>query len=250
MPSMKRLLIVMAVSMFAVHTMAQKTTVDSTASGASVKPKKKSSFILGDHANDHFLFQLGYSDFLNKKDSVSTKAFGRSLNMYFMMAFNSENDPRFSVAVGLGFGSDNYYLNKERIDLTNPTRGVFYADTADNYRRSKLTMAYIELPAEIRYASNPTNLNHSWKFALGIKAGLLTSAQTKVKMIRDINGLTDYTTKVRDKRLFTPGRVVGTFRVGYGVFSLFGQTDITNFFKSGAGPEIRPWTLGITLSGL
>lgn len=250
MPSMKRLLIVLTVSLFAVHTMAQKTT-DSTAASATVKPKKKfGSFVLGDHANDHLLIQLGYSDFLSKKDSVSTKAFGRSFNMYFMMAFNSLSDPHFSVAVGLGFGSDNYYLNKERIDLTNPTRGVFYADTADNYRRSKLTMSYIELPAEIRYASNPTNLNHSWKFALGIKAGLLTSSQTKVKMLRDINGLTDYTTKVRDKHLFTPGRLVGQFRVGYGVFSLFGQADITNFFRSGDGPSIRPWTAGVTISGL
>ena len=247
MPSMKRILIVLAVSLFAVHTMAQKTSTDST---AAAKPKKKAGFILGDHANDHLLIQLGYSDFLSKKDSVSTKAFGRSFNMYFMMAFNSESDPRFSLAAGLGFGTDNYYLNKQRIDLTNPSRGVFYTDTADAYRRSKLTMAYLELPAEIRYSSNPSNPNHAWKFALGIKAGLLLSAHTKVKMQRDVNGLTDYTLKVKDDHLFTPGRVVGTFRFGYGVFSLFTQTDITNYFKSGDGPSIRPFTVGFTVSGL
>jgi hypothetical protein len=123
-------------------------------------------------------------------------------------------------------------------------------DTADNYRRSKLTMAYLELPAEVRFSTNPSNPNHAWKFALGVKAGLLLNAHTKVKMIRDVNGFTNYTTKVKDNHLFTPGRFAGTFRVGYGVFSLFGQTDITNFFRSGDGPTIRPWTLGITISGL
>lgn len=249
---MKRILIVMAVSLFAVQTMAQKTTVDSTSATKPAPPakKKRFGFILGDHANDHLLLQLGYCDFLNKNDSVSLKSVGRSVNAYFMMAFNDLVDPRFSLAAGLGFGTDNYYLNKQRIDLTNPNRGTFYTDTADDYRRSKLAMAYLEAPIEARYSSNPTNPNHAWKFAVGIKAGLLLSAHTKVKMLRDVNGLTDYTLKYKDDHLFTPGRIAGTLRFGYGVISLFLQADITNYFKVDDGPAIRPYTAGITISGL
>jgi hypothetical protein len=246
---MKRILIVLAVSFVALHTMAQ-TKVDSTT--YSTKPKKKSwsNVILGDQANDHFLFQLGYSDFLNKQDSVSTKGIGRSVNMYFMMAFADKQDNRFSAAVGLGFGSDNYYLNKERIDLTNPARATFYTDTADDYRKSKLNATYIEIPLEARYSSNPANPNHAWKVALGVKAGLLAGIKTKVKMLRDINGIPDYTLKTKDDHLFNPVRAAGTLRVGYGVVSLFFQTDITSFIKSGDGPSIRPYTAGVTISGL
>jgi hypothetical protein len=244
---MKRILIVMAVSLLAGHTMAQTTTVDSS---EAVKPKKKSNFILGDQPNDHFLLQFGYSDFLHKQDSVSLKSVGRSLNVYFMMAFNDQEDARFSLALGLGFGSDNYYLNKQRIDLTNPNRGTFYTDTADSYRRSKLTMTYLEIPVELRYSSRPNDPNHSWKFALGVKGGLLLSGHTKVKMLRDVNGITDYTLKVKDDRLFTPARAAGEVRFGYGVLSLFIQSDITNFFKVNDGPSVRPYTIGFTVSGL
>jgi hypothetical protein len=246
---MKRILIVMAVSLFALHTMAQKITADST---TATKPKKKnwSNVILGDQANDHFLLQLGYSDFLHKQDSVGTKGIGRTFNAYFMMAFTSKTDQRLSVAVGLGFGSDNYYLNKERVDLTNPSRATFYTDTADDYRKSKLNANYLEIPIEARFSSNPTDPNKSWKLAIGIKGGLLTSVKTKVKMLRDINGIPDYTLKTKDDHLFNPARVAGTLRFGYGVFSLFTQVDITSFIKNGDGPNIRPYTIGLTLSGL
>ncbi len=245
---MKRLLIVMVASLFALHSLAQKTSTDST--GTQKPHKKRFNFVLGDHANDHLLLQLGYSDFLNKQDSVSTKGFGRSTNVYFMMAFNFVSAPKFSVAVGAGIGADNYYLNKERIDLTNQTRATFYSDTLDQYRRSKLAMNFVEVPLELRYSSNPDNPNHAWKFALGIKAGLLVNAHTKVKMLRDINGIPNYTLKTKDNHLFDEERAAGTFRFGYGVLSLFTQVDITNFFKANDGVNIRPYTVGITVSGL
>lgn len=244
---MKRILIVMAVSLFAVHTMAQKSPADST---ATAKQKKKFNFILGDHANDHLMLQLGYSDFLNKHDSVSLRGFSRSVNAYFMMAFNSVSDPRFSLAVGLGVGTDNYYLNKQRIDITNQQRGTFVTDTANDYKKSKLAMAYLQLPLELRFSSNPDNPNRAWKFALGVKGGLLMSAHTKVKMIRDVNGVPNYTIKYKDNHLFNSATADGTFRVGYGVFSLFTDVEITNFFKANAGPPIRPFTVGVTISGL
>ena len=245
---MKRILIVMAVSLFAVHAMAQKTTTDST---FTAKKKKKGwSNVIGDRANDHFMFQVGYSDFLNKQDSVGTKGIGRSLNGYFMLDFASKTDQRFSLGVGLGFGTDNYYLNKETVNLTDPNRITFVTDTADQFRKSKLTAAFFEAPIEGRYSSNPENPNKAWKFAIGMKLGVLLSMHTKEKIIRDVNGLTNYTLKQKDDHLFNPIRSAGYLRFGYGVFSLFTQVDITSFIKQGDGPSIRPYTAGITISGL
>jgi hypothetical protein len=236
----------MAVSLFAVHAMAQKTTTDTTA-------KKKQTWanaILGDHSDDHFMFQLGFSDFLNKNDSISTKGIGRSFNAYFMKSFHFKNNDRFAFALGLGFGTDNYYLNKELVDLKNPTRIVFLRDTIDQYRRSKITAAFVEVPAEIRYNANPDNLNSSWKFALGVKLGALLSVHTKVKYTRDIENNIDYTAKEKDNRMFNPVRAAGYFRFGYGVWSLFMQVTMTSFIKIGDGPPIIPYTAGIAISGL
>jgi hypothetical protein len=246
---MKRILIVLAVSLFAVHAVAQKTASDSSSS--TMKKKHNwSHAILGDQPNDHFLLQIGYSDFLSKQDSVSTKGFGRSFNSYFMMAFADKDDNRFSLGVGLGVGTDNYYLNKEVVDLNNQSQLIFVSDTADTFKKSKFTAAYVEAPVEGRFSSNPGDPNSAWKFAIGFKLGYLLSLHTKEKLVRDQEGIPDYTIKQKNDRLFNPVRLAGTLRFGYGVVSLFTQVDITSFVKNGDGPSIRPYTIGFTLSGL
>jgi hypothetical protein len=238
----------MAVSLFAVHAMAQKTTTDTTT-------KKKNTWahaILGDHSDDHFMFQLGYDDFLNKHDSISLKGIGRSFNAYFMKAFPFKTDKRFAFALGLGFGTDNYYLNKEVVanNLNNGTRVTFISDTIDAFKKTKLAVGFLEAPAEIRYNAHPDNMNNTWKFALGVKLGVLLSAHTKEKFSRDQNNLVDYTLKYRDTKLFNPVRAASYFRIGYGVWSLFMQVTMTSFIKVGDGPPLIPYTAGIGISGL
>jgi hypothetical protein len=43
---------------------------------------------------------------------------------------------------------------------------------------------------------------------------------------------------------------MGTARVGIGVFSIFGAYQITSVLKTGAGPDMKLYQVGITLSGL
>lgn len=245
---MKRILLLLAVSVFAVHAMAQNTTSDTT----SKKKNNLAHSILGDHSDDHFMFQLGYDDFLNKHDSVSLKGIGRGFNAYFMKAFHFKNSKNFAFSLGLGFGTDNYYLNKEIVanGLNNGNRVTFVSDTIDQFKKTKLAVGYLEAPAEIRYVKNPDNMNATWKFALGVKLGALLTAHTKEKFSRDQNNLVDYTLKIRDTKLFNPVRAAGYFRIGYGVWSLFYQMDITSFIRTGDGPPIIPFTAGIGISGL
>ena len=39
-------------------------------------------------------------------------------------------------------------------------------------------------------------------------------------------------------------------RVGYGNLSLFGTYQIGSLIKEGLGPQVKPYTIGLTLSGL
>jgi len=64
------------------------------------------------------------------------------------------------------------------------------------------------------------------------------------------NLINDYVMKESSKRFFNKNRLSGMVRVGYGHISLFGSYQFTQLFKDGAGPIVRPYTIGLNFSGL
>jgi hypothetical protein len=56
--------------------------------------------------------------------------------------------------------------------------------------------------------------------------------------------------KESSTKFFNKNRLSVTGRVGYGHFSLFGSYQLTTLFKDGFGPSVRPFSIGLTLSGL
>jgi hypothetical protein len=66
-----------------------------------------------------------------------------------------------------------------------------------------------------------------------------------------ISGFSDkFVQKQKDKYFFNGNRLVGTMRVGYGNLSLYGTYQLGSFIKEGLGPAVKPFSVGITLSGL
>ena len=110
----------------------------------------------------------------------------------------------------------------------------------------------MEAPIEIRYTADPANEKKSWKFALGIKVGTMVNAHTKGKTLENkSNSPIDYSTQKESKKTFFNGtRLAATARVGMGNFSLFGSYSITSLIKDVAGPAIRPYQVGLCISGL
>jgi len=96
------------------------------------------------------------------------------------------------------------------------------------------------------------NSDKSFKWAIGVKVGTMLDAHTRNKTLEDKNGNTinDYKMKESSKRYFNTTRLVGTARVGIGHFSLYGTYQITSLFKEGVAADIKPWSIGLTLSGL
>ena len=62
--------------------------------------------------------------------------------------------------------------------------------------------------------------------------------------------INDYTMKEASKKFFNTTRISGMARIGFGHFSLYGSYQFTTLFKDGSGPEVRPFSIGLTLSGL
>ncbi|MES2773412.1 MAG: outer membrane beta-barrel protein [Bacteroidota bacterium] len=227
----------------------------------STKKAKRdwSKIDLSSRADDHFLIQFGSDNWAGKPDSIRTKGFSRHFNMYLMLDKPFKTDPRFSIAGGLGIGSSNIFFEKTVIDIagkTNSNRLVFQnADSLNHFKKYKLVTAYAEVPIELRYSSNPENGNKSWKLALGVKVGTMLDAHTKGKEPQDKNdntiaGQAKVVEKEKSKKFFNGTRIATTFRIGYGHFSLYGAYQVNSLIKDGFGPQIKPWSIGLCLSGL
>ncbi len=233
------------------------TAVAQTDSAANPKKKDWSKVKLGRRANDHFLVELGYDNWAGTPDTINITGLSRSFNFYFMFDMPFKTDQRFSIGAGLGVGSSNIFFHDEYVDVSAiESSGATLAFTdqtgGNHFKKFKLVSTYLEVPVELRFAVDPENTNKSWKFALGVKTGLLLSAYTKAKdMENNANQvINSYIQKESSKRYFNGARIAGTARISYGVFGIFGQLQATSFIKSGAGPAVYPFSIGICLSGL
>lgn len=211
---------------------------------------------LGNRAADHFMVQIAGNFWSGAADSVSRniKSFNRSANVYLMYDKQFKTNPRLSAAIGIGVGTSNIYFDKmeARIASTNPKLPFIRTDTGNNYKKYKLSTAFVEIPVELRFMAKPETPNKSIKGAIGVKVGTLVNAHTKGKNLQNaanakLNGLT---VKENSKAYFNTTRVAATARVGYGIFSLFGAYNITSMFKDGVAPDTKLLQIGFTISGL
>ena len=239
-------------------TTATSTITTDTTAVSPVEPvktrKAKTKIDLSNRSSDHFMLQYGFDNWSTNTDSVKPSGFSRFFNVYFMLDKPFKTNPHMSVGLGVGVGSSNMFFEKTYIDVkvtasALPFRNV---DSANHFKKFKLTTIFLEAPIELRYSSDPENANKAFKAALGVKVGTLLKAYTKGKTLQDKNDNTinPYIAKESSKKFFNSTRLAATARVGLGIFSIYGAYQITGFLKDGAGPDIRPYSIGIAISGL
>lgn len=220
----------------------------------STLTRKKEPRSLAGRANDHFMVQLGYTGWAGKPDSINTGGLSKSFNIYFMFDFPFKTNPKLSMAFGPGISSDHIIFKDTYVGIKDPTTILHFRDQSDtnHFKKTKLNTTYLEAPVEFRYVARPFNSDKSFKFAIGAKVGTMINAHTRNKDLENKNGntLNSYTMKETSKRFFNTTRLVGTARVGVGHFTLYGSYQLTALFKEGVAAEIRPYSIGLTISGL
>ena len=211
---------------------------------------------LADRAGDHLMIQLATDHWTGAPDSISShlKGLSRGANVYIMMNKPFKNNTRLSAAFGVGVGTSNMYFKTLKVDITSTKTILPFTslDSTDRFKKYKLTTAYLEIPVELRFTDNPEKNNKSFKAALGIKVGTLLNVHTKGKNLQSKTGgnVNSFTEKENSKRYFNSTRLSVTGRIGLGNFSLFGSYQINNLLKDGVGPDIKPFQVGLSLSGL
>ena len=225
--------------------------------GTAFGQKKKDwSKLNVDRAGDHFMIQISKDNWTGVPDSIKNRmtGFSRGLNVAVMLNKPFKSDPRWSVALGLGISHSSIFFKNTSVDLKAagtvlPFRNL---DSSDRFKKYKLANTFAEVPIELRYTFDPINEKKSWKIALGVKVGTMLNAHTKGKTLQNKSGTTigSFTEKESKKTFFNGTRLSATARVGIGNFSLFGAYSITSLLKDVAGAAIRPYQIGLAISGL
>ena len=240
---MKKLLFIAGFLLSATLITAQETT--------TVPAKQKPS--LANRANDHFLVQLGYHGWNNIPDTINRKGISKTFNVYFMFDFPFKTNPKLSMAFGPGIASDHMLFEKTAVGIKDNAPQIFFTDQTDtnHFKKTKLATVWLEAPVEFRYSADPYT-GKGFKFAMGVKVGTLLNAHTRNSKLQSKSetSINDFVSKETSKRFFNRTRLSGMLRAGYGHFTLFGSYSFTPLFKDALGPEVRPFTIGITLSGL
>jgi hypothetical protein len=225
---------------------------------AQSNPPEKKMADLSSRPADHLMIQFGTDSWTGGPDSVKTSGIGRHFNIYFMMDKPFRTNNKFSLAYGVGFGTNNQYIDKGTfVDLAQVANSIRFKQLdslANRFDKHKVATVYLQVPAEIRYYSNPANPAKSWKFAAGLKVGLLFKGFTKSKDLQTFNGSSlygkTYVQKINNKRFFTNNDFTLTARAGYGIISMNLGYSVSPVVRDGFGPAFNRLSVGLSISGL
>ena len=126
-------------------------------------------------------------------------------------------------------------------------------DDETEFKKNKLATTYIDFPIELRFRSRPNEKDGQFKFAVGIRPGLLVKSHIKYKGdgFRTQDN-PDETVKFKEFKIknLERFRYGVSARFGYGAFNVFGTYYISDLFKDGLGPDVNPFLIGIAITGI
>jgi hypothetical protein len=212
------------------------------------KDKKKARF------NGHWAgFNLGINGYMtpdNELDMPQDYAFldlryEKSINVQlnlFEQNFNLIGN-KLGLVTGLGFEWYNYrFDNQVKLDHTTDEIAVV-ENPGKEYSKSKLNVRYLNIPLILELQSNPKSNVNSFHIGAGVIGGVRVGSHTK--NVYETNKTQKE--KVRDDFHLNPFKADATVRIGWGKLNLYGNYSLLTLFRDNRGPELYPFSAGITL---
>ena len=149
----------------------------------------------------------------------------------------------------MGFDFNNYRFSNNRYNLIKDSSHVAAVyDSAVTFKKNKLMVAYLDVPLLLQFDTDPIGKGHrTIHLSAGIVGGLRIGAHTKQEY--EIGG-TDFKPKIHDNFDLNPFKCSAMVRIGYGRLDLVCHLCIDPMFIKNEGPQVYPFSVGITLIGL
>lgn len=152
----------------------------------------------------------------------------------------------YSFAFGVGLGSHNFYSDGMVVTDSlgvSELHPISSLHPETNYDKNKITYTYLDIPLEFRLRTK----NH-FRAALGFKVGFLINSHTKYKGDDYLTGSNEQLhVKFKNVDNIEDLRYGVSARFGWRFINLTGFYSLTNVFKKDQGPEMYPFSIGISL---
>ncbi|HAZ02846.1 MAG: hypothetical protein A2W90_17035 [Bacteroidetes bacterium GWF2_42_66] len=181
-------------------------------------------------------------------------------DMYGGLEFMELNQPK-SLEVNLNFAEYNIGLQKNKNNIGLVTgMGISYnnykfdnpytirkvdgiieplALNPDNYEKSKLTVSYLTVPLMLEFQIPVNDGSNKLFISGGILGGLNIGSHTKVKW-------DDKKEKERGGFSINPFKYAAICKIGLKDISLYATYNLSPLFKDGKGPDLTPFSVGIS----
>lgn len=202
-------------------------------------------------------FPAGY-DFLDLNLGKSTRI---DINL-FEQNLPISKDNHWGFITGIGFEYRNYSFDNN-ISLVSDEAGIMgYRNEGAITEKNKMTVNYINIPIIFEYQTNAYNERNSFHLSVGMVFGLRYASKTKRVFdnknvdinLLDENDLTVRTVnydknKIKEHNSFhlNPVKADAMLRFGWGWFNFYATYSVTEMFKKNEGPELYPFSVGMTL---
>ncbi|PCH67397.1 MAG: hypothetical protein COC01_05975 [Bacteroidetes bacterium] len=144
------------------------------------------------------------------------------------------------LALGIGMSNFNLATNVWTWDVDSANNYYNFTPDSLNFKKNKLVLNFVEVPLALRFMSNPNAKDNSFRITFGYKVGYMLRSHTKVKY-------SDVKRKDYNIKRINPIRHGVFARIGFGKYFLTGFYSLTPIFEPGFGPELVPYSVGISI---
>jgi len=180
---------------------------------------------------------------------IKPKAIHFGVNAAFIFDLPVKKNAPFSFGIGVGVTNFNLYSN----GLWDISRDGQYHTVVEplpetiKYRSNMITFTNVNIPIEFRYRHRC-----GFKISAGVRIGLTADVHSKyfgdpilTQMGKPLLNKDQFKNYHIPNRTKIPVEV--TFRTGWKFVSVYGSYMITKMFEAGNGPQINPFSVGISL---
>jgi hypothetical protein len=160
-----------------------------------------------------------------------------NLNFYELNIGLAKNYVGLVSGMGLSFNSyrfDNPFTLEKTANRTEPV-----LLNSENLAKTKLAVSYINVPLLLEFQIPANEKKDRLFINAGLVGGVKIGSHTKVKY-------GDNKEKVRSGFNMNSFKYAAAARIGYKDVSLFATYSLTPLFQAGKGPELTPFSIGIS----
>ena len=190
----------------------------------------------GLYDTDYSMYENPEDEFMDLNQSASLE-----VNINFVEYNISLKDHRIGIVSGLGLSWNNYKFDNS-LTIDKMEDGLIHPIDIEenNFKKSKLMVSYLTLPLMLEVQIPVNGHSNSLFISGGMVGGLNIGSHTKVK--------NDHS-KDKDRGSFNinPFKYSAIAQIGLRNFSLYATYSFSSLFKDGKGPEMYPFSIGLSL---